>query len=181
MVRCHGAEVNLTLFPATHASGGQPVHYPATRHALDIADSGLGELMHTLIYTSVATHPMPASELHALLAEARLSNAQLGITGMLLYKDGNFMQVLEGEHEVVNQLSRRIARDARHVNVFTLHSGSIDARQFPDWSMGFRDLAAEPPLEVPGYSEFMTLELTAETFLPEPGRAYRLLRTFRDS
>lgn len=137
--------------------------------------------MHTLIYTSVAARPMHEEELHALLAEARVANAQLGITGMLLYKNGNFMQVLEGEHEVVNLLSRRIARDTRHVNVFTLHSGQIDGRQFPDWSMGFRNLAVEPPLDVAGYSDFMALELTAETFLAEPGRACRLLRTFRDS
>lgn len=141
----------------------------------------MGKLMHALIYTSVAARPMDEVELHALLVEARLANAQLGITGMLLYKDGNFMQVLEGEHEVVNLLSRRISRDTRHLNVFTLHSGTIDARQFPDWSMGFRNLAVEPPQDVPGFSEFMSTELTAEAFLSEPGRAFRLLRTFRDS
>lgn len=54
----------------------------------------------------------------------------------LIYKDGNFIQVLEGEEPVVRKLFEKIWRDARHKLVSIIHAGSLDERQFPDWSMG---------------------------------------------
>ena len=60
--------------------------------------------MFHLVYASSALQPFTKPELQALLEQARQKNAKLGVTGMLLYKDGNFMQVLEGEKETVRKL-----------------------------------------------------------------------------
>lgn len=137
--------------------------------------------MYSLLYTSVATSDMGASQLHDLLLEARQANTARGVTGMLLYKQGNFMQVLEGEQDVVMDLSHRIACDPRHERVYTLHAAQVDARQFPDWSMGFRDLDHPPAAGTPGYSDFMDVDLTPDSLMAQPDRAHRLLRAFRES
>ncbi len=60
--------------------------------------------MFSLTYVSSAVRPFAEDELADLLAVSRQNNARLGITGMLLYKDGNFMQVLEGEEAEVRTL-----------------------------------------------------------------------------
>ena len=72
-----------------------------------------------------------------LLEHARRNNEKAGVTGMLLYKDGNFMQVLEGEERVVQALSAKIGRDPRHEKMVTLLEGPLAEREFSDWSMGF--------------------------------------------
>ena len=88
--------------------------------------------MFSLVYVSAAVTWFSDRELRALLAQCRLSNAQTGITGMLLYKDGNFMQALEGEERTVRALEARIAADRRHQGMVTLLSGHTAQRQFSD-------------------------------------------------
>jgi hypothetical protein len=97
--------------------------------------------MFHLVYFSSATKAFTKLELQKLLHEAREKNTKLGVTGMLLYKDGNFMQVLEGEQEVVTKLIGTIECDSRHKGVLVPVRGTSEERLFPDWSMGFRDLA----------------------------------------
>jgi hypothetical protein len=103
----------------------------------------------------------------------------LDITGMLLYKDGNFMQALEGEKETGRTLYAKIGRDSRHRGLLTLLPGPLVARQFPDWLMGFRDLNAADVLSMPGYSEFLNTPLTGEEFSSGPTRCQKLLMTFK--
>jgi Sensors of blue-light using FAD len=89
------------------------------------------------------------------------------VTGMLLYKDGNFMQFLEGEKENVISVHARISKDPRHTG-FTLLQQEESAREFTDWAMGFKKLGLEPVPKVPGYSDFINLPLTSEQFLKNP-------------
>ena len=58
----------------------------------------------------------------------------------MLYKDGNFMQVLEGAKGAVHGLYEKIAADPRHGGEITSQQGFAEGRQFSDWSMGFRNL-----------------------------------------
>lgn len=109
--------------------------------------------MFYLVYASSATRPFSEADLSDLLETSRENNARLGITGMLLYKDGNFMQVLEGEEETVRALYEKIGTDPRHDGAITLHQSFAQERQFPDWSMGFRNLDSPELRTVPGYSE----------------------------
>ena len=73
--------------------------------------------MFQIVYASSALQPFTKPELQALLEQARPKNDKLGVTGMLLYKDGNFMQVLEGEQDVVGKLVETIERAPRHKGV----------------------------------------------------------------
>lgn len=132
-----------------------------------------------MIYVSSATHLFSKSELITLLAKSRENNMKLNITGMLLYKDGNFMQVLEGKEETVRSLYIKIASDPRHQGIITLLEGPLEERQFPDWSMGFSDLTEEEALSIPGYSKFLKTPLTEKEFSSNPSRCQELLLLFK--
>ncbi len=132
-----------------------------------------------LVYVSSATLLFPGEDLRALLATSRKNNAELGGTGMLLYKDGNFMQVLEGEEGAVRALYDKIGADPRHKGEITLRQGFTEERQFPDWSMGFRDLQSPEARAVPGYSEFLNTPLSGREFSGDPTRTQKLLLTFK--
>jgi hypothetical protein len=136
--------------------------------------------MLSLVYVSSAVRLLSTTELMELLHECRLNNAQLGITGLLLYKDGNFMQVLEGEDEVVRAVAAAIERDPRHKAFTILTVDTITERQFGDWSMAFNDLDRSEPIDVPGYSDFLNQRLPSEVFTESSEGARALLMTFRE-
>lgn len=128
-----------------------------------------------IVYVSAAVAKFTASELLALLAVSRTNNTRDGVSGLLLYHDGNFMQVLEGPEAVVRATYARIERDSRHRGCIILIQQNIAARTFGDWSMAFRELDLSPG-EVAGFSEF----LNADASLPrDPSRAWKLLTSFR--
>ena len=125
--------------------------------------------MISLTYVSSATTILTPDELLALLQTARDNNGRLGLTGMLLYKDGNFMQVLEGEEAPLRDLHKKIAKDSRHSGLIKLLDHPIETRQFPSWSMAFTNLDDAPASSIPGYSEFLNLSLTEPSFLQNIG------------
>jgi hypothetical protein len=135
--------------------------------------------MFFLVYVSSAVVPFSPSDLADLLAKSHKNNSALGITGMLLYKDGNFMQVLEGEEKAVRTLYAKIGDDSRHRGVLTLLQGQVGEREFPDWSMGFRDLNAADVRSMPGYSAFLNTPLTGKEFESDPTRGQKLLMMFK--
>lgn len=95
--------------------------------------------MFQLVYTSTATVPFTTEALRALLGRSRENNTALGVTGILAHIDGSFLQTLEGERQIVEQLYARISKDRRHSQVVTLLRREISERNFADWSMGFVD------------------------------------------
>lgn len=133
------------------------------------------------VYASEAVRPFDAPELRELLAQSRQNNAALGVSGMLLYRDGNFLQVLEGREATVRELIRKIYRDPRHRGVATLSEGFEDEYQFPDWSMGFFDLESEEAKAVPGYSEFLESNFEPKAFASDLTAAQRLLSCFKEN
>jgi hypothetical protein len=134
----------------------------------------------SLVYLSTAVVRFSAQDLVELLTKCRDNNSKLGITGMLLFKDGNFLQVLEGERGKVLALYKRIGKDSRHRRVTALSQGPITQRDFPDWSMGFHDLGADNTLRTPGFSPFLDTSLRAADFSGDPGRAKKLLLLFKE-
>jgi hypothetical protein len=137
--------------------------------------------MLLLVYVSSAVKPFSTSELAELLAKAREKNTRFGITGMLLYQDGNFMQAIEGEEAAVRQLYATISQDVRHRGTIVLLEEQITKRQFGDWSMGFRNLTDKAVQELPGFSPFMNKPLMADHYRHDPTGCLRLLALFRDS
>lgn len=135
--------------------------------------------MFYLVYVSMSAEDISKEDLLDILAKSRDENSKAGITGMLLHKDGNFMQVLEGEETAVRALYQRIILDPRHRGILTLVEGHREKRHFADWSMGFQDLGAPEARSTPGYSEFLDLPLTADVFSKDPGRCEKLLWAFK--
>lgn len=135
--------------------------------------------MFSLVYVSSAVKPFSRQALADLLAVCRDNNARLDVSGMLLYKNGGFMQVLEGEESTVRQLHARIAQDPAHRGMMVLLQQRQARRDFPDWSMGFRDLNAPDAHTLPGYSEFLNMDLTHPQFFSDPSSAQKLLLTFK--
>jgi hypothetical protein len=66
------------------------------------------------VYISCSARPFREDELLALLQKSRENNERLRLTGTLLYKDGNFIQMLEGPEDTVQAMTEKIGRDARH-------------------------------------------------------------------
>ena len=93
--------------------------------------------MYRIIYLSSAKKLMSELELDTLLKTSRSNNKKQGITGLLLYFEGDFMQVIEGEEQNVRNLFQNILQDNRHSNIICVFSKNVDGREFSDWSMNF--------------------------------------------
>lgn len=98
--------------------------------------------MKYLIYMSASTHLFTDAELKEILTKSRQNNAAHLLTGMLLYSEGSFVQVLEGDATALDHTYKKIKRDKRHKNLIELAEGELAERIFPFWSMGFK--AASP-------------------------------------
>jgi hypothetical protein len=92
--------------------------------------------LFSVIYYSTTTRLLTEAELEALLIDARDFNKEHGITGVLLYVNGSFMQYFEGLEDDVNQTLKRINDSSKHKDIFKVVE-SIDERNFPNWLMGF--------------------------------------------
>ena len=137
--------------------------------------------MLSLIYVSTSVKLLSDEELLGILKVSRENNSSKDITGLLLYKGGNFMQVLEGPDEVVTGLYEKIKLDARHKDVAIISKEQISARQFSSWEMAFQNLDNPAVKNEPGYSQFLQDEFTAQVYRENPLRAYIMLLTFRDN
>jgi Sensors of blue-light using FAD len=98
---------------------------------------------YQIIYTSAATTPMQMDDLEDILESARESNAEVGISGALVYVDGFFLQILEGDVEALLDLMGRISKDVRHETVTVLRQGEISTAVFSDWKMAYVSATAE--------------------------------------
>jgi hypothetical protein len=107
--------------------------------------------MHHIIYMSQAKKLVTPAALIALLMQARALNDYRNITGALVYGDGQFMQVIEGEEAVVTALYQRISQDKRHENVFKLADKGISARSFQEWNMAFQEVSSAEFADLTGY------------------------------
>lgn len=76
--------------------------------------------------------------LNQILQTSRVNNQRLGITGMLLYSEGSFVQLLEGDEEKVKETFNKISRDSRHYNIEVVIEANATSRYFPHWQMGFK-------------------------------------------
>ena len=124
--------------------------------------------MHELIYTSIANWEMTTKELTELLEQSREKNASLDITGLLVYHNRGFMQLLEGDKKAIFDLYDTITKDERHTSVQLFWNGPIEARSFKDWAMAFINTNGVDLGKIVGYSHYLedgmaALRLTGNT------------------
>ena len=134
--------------------------------------------LHCLVYVSLSNQEMTEKDLKNLLKGARAEMKTLDITGMLLFRDGFFMQALEGEEDRIDALFDRISKDSRHRDVTTVYKKPIKQRAFPDWTMGFSRMDDAVLEKIDGYSDFLQ-NPTPGFFKATPSYAQALLENFK--
>lgn len=118
----------------------------------------------SLVYISTATAPLDDAALHGILTRARENNARLDVTGMLLYREGQFVQILEGASGAVHDLADEIRADPRHTDMSVILDEPIEAREFSDWSMGFQPMSTPRTALPDGFRDtFADLDASAES------------------
>ena len=122
-----------------------------------------------------------SSDLVSLLVEAREKNERLNITGLLLYKNRSFMQLLEGSEASVREVYAKICVDPRHKWVRTLMTGPASERDFPQWFTGFENLDELDVSAMPGWTDFLSEGFNVPAFFDDPSFAQRLLVDFKHS
>ena len=135
----------------------------------------MDSLIH-LIYCSASTREMSSKELIELVTIARKKNDKTGITGMLLYSDKSFFQVLEGDEKQIDKLFQIITSDSRHNKVTTIIKEKIPHRDFGDWTMGLYQTNPESLKEIDGLNDFFGNETCLADL--DRGRAKKLLKAF---
>lgn len=128
------------------------------------------------IYASSATPDFQPRDIPRLLEQARARNSLAGITGMLLFIEGSFFQVLEGEASAVDAVYASISADPRHRHITQIIREPIARRSFGEWSMGFATLDRREVMGHLGENDFFTSASCLERV--DAGRARKLLVAF---
>ena len=132
--------------------------------------------MYYLIYLSSSVKPLNHDQLSTLLQQCRDNNQKNGITGMLLYQNGTFMQMLEGDKQVVLDLYDDIRKDDRHTGFHKVLAGDIKQRNFEDWSMGFFNM--DKAGDLPEFKDYIEEKLALRSFEADSQDAYDFMIMF---
>jgi hypothetical protein len=142
---------------------------PASRVRRGVADNrgikgGMIMSIFQLCYISRAAVPFSTVDLTTLLEKSRESNQALDVTGLLLYDNGSFIQLLEGPMGNVVKTFSKVIGDPRHTGVQILFQANVEQRTFPEWDMGFCDPRDATLKGLPGYSEFFSTGFSLDQF-----------------
>ena len=111
-----------------------------------------------LMYVSRAVPAVDQEELLSILRKSKTNNPALGITGVLCFSEGIFLQALEGGRSAVNRLYNCIASDHRHTQVELLRYEEIGERRFAGWAMGQVNMSRLNPALLLKYSATAALD-----------------------
>jgi hypothetical protein len=132
---------------------------------------------YQIIYSSKSATPMQMDDLEDLLEHARQSNAEKGITGALVYVDGVFLQILEGELGTVQKLMGKISKDYRHETVTVLKEGATPSASFCDWEMAYVSATRQQVAEWAGLSGTIAIPEILADMRQDPRRATQLAKS----
>ncbi len=136
--------------------------------------------MIQLSYVSRSAEPMAPAELLELLYQCRTNNRKRGITGLLLYANGTFLQALEGEDEVIDELIGMISNDPRHAEVQIIQRKEVPERQYSEWSMGFDEISDESLADIDGLRDFGAVDFNFQTLAGNEAVVDSLLQYYRE-
>ena len=115
--------------------------------------------MRCVIYVSSAVHLPTEQEMDNLVFKARIRNAEMGVTGILLYKERSFMQYIEGPLDGLEQIYSIIKTDQLHTGIIEMLNEPILIRQFPEWSMACQQGQFRSYSRPKDYSDYLALKL----------------------
>ena len=133
-----------------------------------------------LIYISAATVAFTTEDLTNLLEKARSNNSKVDVSGMLIYHEGSFFQVLEGPEEAVKSIYEIVADDPRHEEVRLLLKQNVESRSFADWSMGFVNPNRDLFQQIQGFSDFFKPGFSVPEMRKEGSMLGRVMSEFRE-
>jgi hypothetical protein len=111
--------------------------------------------LYHISYVSTGCDGLRYEHIKEILESSNKNNETDEISGILIYCNKHFFQIIEGEKEKVEELFQKIAVDPRHDNVIKLQSGFIEQRHFETWNMGFKSYNKElKPLDDFNNEEF---------------------------
>lgn len=131
-----------------------------------------------IIYASDAQTGLSRPDLDSILSVARQNNERLDVTGMLLYSLGSFLQVLEGDGDVLDHLVASISADPRHNRITLIIREAVKERSFGDWTMGFAGVKLSELNSIEGFNDFFHAGDSLTQL--QPGRAKKILSAFAD-
>ena len=135
-------------------------------------------MIQQIVYVSRAVKLMSSIDLSVLLEQSRKRNSELSLTGMLLYKDKSFIQLLEGPSESVKMVIECIKKDRRHIKFSTLVDKEVKSRAFNQWSMSFVNLDVENN-QPEGFVDYFSDASIVDDLIATPSKAVELLAYFR--
>lgn len=136
----------------------------------------VSDSLYTIVYLSNVSNNYSPAEMENLINISRIRNRQSDITGILIFGDGNIIQVLEGSNKEVHETFDRIQHDNRHENLIVLMDNPTEERTFENWSMGFNSVVPQAYQAIEDISTEERIRLTA--FSPNQNLIIKLLQDF---
>ena len=96
--------------------------------------------MLRITYISAESYKLSSEDLLSILGKCNENNPRLGLTGMLIYGNGTFIQSIEGKEEIVKNMISKISSDARHKDFKVLSEEITEQRLYDEFNMGFERL-----------------------------------------
>ncbi len=119
-------------------------------------------MFRQVLYTSQATGVVNEEDREQILQTSRNNNMRDAVTGLLIsLPNGTFVQTLEGPPAGVTNALNRIRKDPRHVDLTVILDHHIAARDFPEWTMGYRSLGRAELKQLPGFRDMGDKDFTA--------------------
>ena len=97
-------------------------------------------MLSQLVYVSHRSKDCNDEDIQFILESCKRNNPSLGITGVLLYDERKFIQLVEGEKESILSLYGKIKKDMRHQNCVMISFSEIESKSFPAWHMGCKEV-----------------------------------------
>lgn len=138
-------------------------------------------MYYYLIYLSAAKTPLSDKELLAHIDKIRQNNKKKTITGILMYADGNFLQLLEGEYQNVQQLFKLIQQDKRHHYITKIKEGYEKERFFVDCPMAFYSPDHDEYADFLEFNTMTTNELHSANFSDSQIQIWTILKSFYET
>ncbi len=93
-------------------------------------------MWHTIAYVSTSSK-LSNHQINELMSDSKLKNEEDGITGVLMYSDQNFFQIIEGEKKIIIELYAKIERDPRHYNLIKIFDRQIKKPSFTSFQNSY--------------------------------------------
>lgn len=135
-------------------------------------------MLKYISYISQQSHILKDADLENLLTNCRKKNTERCITGLLISHQGHFIQYIEGEPGLIDQLFSKIQKDPRHHSVLELASDKISQRQFANWSMAYEKIDEEKADDILGYRQLQKEEVFKKNNGHKGSVAMELLNSF---